>query len=188
MRRKEDIQCLIEALSSTPNKENDARRTVLEMNLTESQVFNEWVKNIGMEERDENVYYAARDAARYLNGQLEATDIVPDIVLPSAEYDIDEDVISISVKDFNALVERVAKLEKIMETFSHNESRVKKPNKDDLISIGEATRLYNVNYKTFLRWIQNGWLSAVDKGKYHFVSVHEIESNPKLMHYINERR
>lgn len=187
MRRKEDIQCLINALLATPNKENDARRTVLEMNLTESQVFNEYVKNIGMEERDENVYYAARDAARYLNGQLEATDIVPDIVLPSEEYDLDEDVISISVNDFNALVERVAKLEKIVMTYEHNESRTRQP-KDDLISIGEATRIYNVNYKTFLRWIQSGWLSAVDKGKYHFVSVHEIESSPKLMQYINERR
>jgi len=191
MKRKEEVQCLIDALSAMPSKENDARRQVLELNMTEKQVFDEYVKNIGMEDRDENVYYAARDAARYLAGQLEATDIVPGIKFPDERNVMPEDTI-MKFKNFSALITRINMLEKNQTRLEKKIIRLQKalklkieeekineggPIGSDLVTIAAAAKFLHKGISTIYTRIKNKTLKTETISGRMYIRLSDISKN-----------
>ena len=74
MRKQEEINRAAAILRKKGDRISVAQAEVLEKRRTETQLFKEFVLSVGEEKKDEQFFYALRDAARYAAGGMELED------------------------------------------------------------------------------------------------------------------
>ena len=114
MRSPVEINQAISYLKGKGGRTAEEQIKVLEAQMSESQVFNAYVVNVGEESKDEALYFAAREAAQYLSGIIEIEDLIPEYetIVPVVVTELKADTISVDSKVLNALLKRLDDQEK----------------------------------------------------------------------------
>lgn len=117
MRKKQEIKKGIAILRMKGDKISLLQAEVLENGHNESQVFATYVASVPEEDKDETVFYACRDAARFAAGRLSLEELIPDADRYPVTVDRPEpkERQSVSVREFEALKRKVALLEGFVE-------------------------------------------------------------------------
>ena len=87
MRKQQEIDQAIRLLEQYGGEWNHVQRSILETKQNETQVFEGYIKNVYEEENNEALYYAARDAARWLSGKLGLYELIPDLSTEALDKD-----------------------------------------------------------------------------------------------------
>lgn len=115
MRKVNEINQAVAILRKKGDVVSLEQASVLSNRLNERSVFDKYVTNVPEADRSEEMFFAARDAARYLKG-----DISLDVLLPGleevtgeavAEEEEEAGTVTLSRKDFNSLLNRIERLE-----------------------------------------------------------------------------
>ena len=116
MRSPAEINQAISYLKGKGGKAAEEQIKVLEAQMSESQVFNAYVVNVGEANKDEALYFAAREAAQYLSGIIEIEDLIPEyetiVPVPVVTKELKADTITVDSKVLNALLQRLDDQEK----------------------------------------------------------------------------
>lgn len=87
------------------------QREVLEEKRSESWVFNRYVRDVPEDERNETLFYAARDAAQFLAGKIGISSICPDLE-DGPEDEEQEETITLSLSEYKKLLRRLDRVER----------------------------------------------------------------------------
>ena len=113
MRKQQEINRAVAILRKKGDRISVAQAEVLEQKRTETQLFKEFVMSVGEEKKDEQFFYALRDAARYAAGGMELEDLIPDADKYPADEQAGTDAgsVTLSWKEYNDLLLRIERLE-----------------------------------------------------------------------------
>ena len=192
MRTKEEIRQAIEILDCKDDSQSKAMAEVLRSGMTERQVFEKYVMGTPEAMRDEAVFFAARDAARFAKGDFTLEVLIPDadVVLEkinagkAAEEVPEEDTgtVVLSRVDFNRLLERVERLERWMELYCKKVPGKRGMNPlsgdvdmGDMITQTEACRYLKCGKNTVKRYASRGLIHRYSKGRNTFYNRDELE-------------
>ena len=114
MRTKNEINQAVAILTRKADRLSLVQAEVLQGSMTEQQVFQKYVMEVAEENRDEVVFFAARDAARFSAGHIGLEELIPDVQnMTAADFaaagalgvvDEESDTIMLSRKEFNCLL------------------------------------------------------------------------------------
>ena len=195
MRTNKEISYAVALLRQKGDRISLTQAEVLEKRLTEKVVFERYVANVPAEEKDEAVFFAARDAARYLAGGIALDEFIPDAEGTLAESDIPEldssdgEMILVSKRTLQNLLLRVNRLE-LMAGIRNNQMKIKRKSTttgnmpDDLISQVEVTRLLRCGKSTIKRWADRGYVKKKKKDGRVFYSKKEIRNSQAFKEYL----
>lgn len=144
MRTKNEIRQAVAILTRKADRLSLVQAGVLQAGMTEQQVFQKYVMEVAEENRDEAVFFAARDAARFSAGHIGLEELIPDVQNMTAadfaagacdtEKKTPKEKQTVSLREFEALKRRVQQLEgfvdellkerRISETARHEPCRL----------------------------------------------------------------
>ena len=183
MRKQSEINRAIEHLKAYTDAASRIQVEVLEMKRSETWVFNQYVRDVPEDERNETLFYAARDAAQFLAGKIGISSICPDLEdEPEEEPELDDDAITLSRKEYEKLLKRLERVERRLGLRVGTTDRA--PRKDlseapaDLISQVEACKYIGCGKSTIKRWADKGLLTGYKKGRSVCFSRKEIDRAP----------
>ena len=121
------------------------QREVLEEKRSESWVFNQYVRDVPEDERNETLFYAARDAAQFLAGKIGISSICPDLEDGPEEEQELEETITLSLSEYKKLLRRLDRVERRLGLRVGSLEKVPRKDiseaPDDLIGQADACRL-----------------------------------------------
>lgn len=183
MRKQSEINRAIEHLKAYTDAASRIQVEVLEMKRSETWVFNQYVRDVPEDERNETLFYAARDAAQFLAGKIGISSICPDLEdEPEEEPELDDDAITLSRKEYEKLLKRLERVERRLGLRVGTTDRA--PRKDlseapaDLISQVDACKYIGCGKSTIKRWADKGLLTGYKKGRSVCFSRKEIDRAP----------
>lgn len=195
MRTNKEISYAVALLRQKGDRISLTQAEVIEKRLTEKVVFERYVANVPAEEKDEAVFFAARDAARYLAGGVALEELIPDAEDTLTESDIPEldssdgEMILVSKRTLQNLLLRVNRLE-LMAGIRNNQMKIKRKSTttgnmpDDLISQVEVTRLLKCGKSTIKRWADRGYVTGYQKDGRVFYSKKDIRNSQAFKEYL----
>lgn len=172
----------MKALAYLKDKEDAisvAQHNVLINEMNETQVFNTYMSSLPEEERNEDVYYAARDAARFLTGKLPLSAMIPD---SDDDNDTEEDdTIIIKRSQLEEILKRLERLEKRVGICVETKPLHKAP--DDIMTIEEAAAWVGCGERTISRWAHKGCFTTYRNSGRGYYSKSEIEKSLVYQEY-----
>ena len=78
MRKNQEINKAVAILRKKGDLVSLEQASVLSDRLNERSVFDKYVAGVAEADRSEGIYYACRDAARFLKGELTLDELIPD--------------------------------------------------------------------------------------------------------------
>lgn len=183
MRKKSEIKRAIEALRQKCDHISQAKLQVLEGARSEQWVFNNYVK-IPDEERDEEAFFAARDAAQFVAGKIGISAICPEL---EDEPEEDEETITLSRSEYEKLQKRLERVERRLGLRSQINIESRKPismaNATDLINQAEACKYIGCGKSTIKRWADKGLIAGYTKGQQVFYSKSELDKSKVVIEH-----
>ena len=147
MRKNQEINKAVAILRKKGDLVSLEQASVLSDRLNERSVFDKYVAGVAEADRSEGIYYACRDAARFLKGELTLDELIPD---HEQEDDIEpvEEMITITASEFRELLRRVERLERragLQKKISATKrKRVEDISTDDLIFADRCLQIYRM--------------------------------------------
>ncbi len=193
MRKQEEINRAATILRKKGDRISVAQAEVLEKRRTETQLFKEFVLSVGEEKKDEQYFYALRDAARYAAGGMELKDLIPD----ADKYPVElapvqkKERQTVSYQEYRALMRRMNLLEGIVDELCKERRQraeyQKKPdtNRADFISQEETAKWVGCSRETLNSWQRKGFITGYRKAGRVYYSKSELESSPKVQTFRN---
>ena len=144
--------------------------------------------SVGEEKKDEQFFYALRDAARYAAGGMELEDLIPDADKYPADEQAGTDAgsVTLSRKEYNDLLLRIERLEQWIG-LSRKPATLKPvemPEGMDMTGMlkqNEACQYLNCGKNTIKKWAAKGLVHAWQKGKYVYYSKKELDKKMKRL-------
>ena len=144
--------------------------------------------SVGEEKKDEQFFYALRDAARYAAGGMELEDLIPDADKYPADEQAGTDAgsVTLSRKEYNDLLLRIERLEQWIG-LSRKPATLKPvemPEGMDMTGMlkqNEACQYLNCGKNTIKKWVAKGLVHAWQKGKYVYYSKKELDKKMKRL-------
>lgn len=173
------IQKVMAYLKDKDDAISRAQYNTLLNRMNESQVFSTYMSSLPEEERNEDVYYAARDAARFLAGKLPLSAMIPDSD-EDDENDDDNEIIPVKRKDLENILKRLERLEIRMGLRTRKKTGGMKDMAEapeDLICQAEAIKYIGCGKSTLKRWVQDSLMPAYTDGRRVFYSKEEIKKS-----------
>ena len=173
----------MKALAYLKDKEDAisvAQHNVLINEMNETQVFNTYMSSLPEEERNEDVYYAARDAARFRVGKLPLSAVIPDAEDDDNDTE-DDDTVTIKRRQLEDILKRLERLEKRVGISRESKPFHKAP--DDIMTIEEAAAWAGCGERTIRRWAQKGCFTSYRKSGRYYFSKSEIEKSLVYQEY-----
>lgn len=188
MRKQQEINRAAAILRKKGDRISVAQAEVLEQKRTETQLFKEFVMSVGEEKKDEQFFYALRDAARYAAGGMELEDLIPDADKYPADEQAGTDAgsVTLSRKEYNDLLLRIERLEQWIG-LSRKPATLKPvemPEGMDMTGMlkqNEACQYLNCGKNTIKKWAAKGLVHAWQKGKYVYYSKKELDKKMKRL-------
>lgn len=184
MRKKSEIKRAIEALRQKCDHISQAKLQVLEGVRSEQWVFDNYVK-IPEEERDEEAFFAARDAAQFVAGKIGISAICPE--LEDSPEDVDEDTITIPRSEFDKLLKRLERVERRLGLRVGSVEKAERKDiseaPDDLIPQVEACRYIGCGKSTIKRWADRGLITGYVKGRSIMYSRKELDKSKVVIEH-----
>lgn len=173
------IQKALAYLKDKDDAISAAQYNTLLNRMNETQVFSTYMASLPEEERNEDVYYAARDAARFLAGKLPLSAMIPD---SDDDNDTEEDdTIIIKRSQLEEILKRLDRLEKRVGISRESKPFHKAP--DDIMTIEEAAAWAGCGERTIRRWAQKGCFTSYRKSGRYYFSKSEIEKSLVYQEY-----
>ena len=164
-----------------------AQLDVLENRLKESQVFRKYVVERNKDERDEEVYFAAREAAEYLAGKLDLAALLPDVTDDEMEKAACSGTVTLSFEEYNSILKRLERIEArlSMSSFTNRlpSKQIKGKVSDDLMSQKDVLNYIGYSRTTLLRWVEKGLVTRYKKSRTTYYSKAEIDKAKELADY-----
>lgn len=183
MRKKSEIKRAIEALRQKCDHISQAKLQVLKGARSEQWVFNNYVK-IPDEERDEEAFFAARDAAQFVAGKIGIGAICPEL---EDEPEEDEETITLSRSEYEKLLKRLERVERRLGlrvgTVEKAERKDISEAPDDLIPQVEACRYIGCGKSTIKRWADRGLITGYVKGRSIMYSRKELDKSKVVIEH-----
>lgn len=170
MRKQSEINRAIDHLKAYTDAASRIQVEILEMKRSESWVFNEYVRDVPEDERNETLFYAARDAAQFLAGKIGISTICPD--LDDVQDEDEEETVTISLSEYKGLLRRLERVEKKLGIKKGETAPVK--DISELISQADACRLIGCRKDIIKRWAQKGIITRYQNGRSVYYSRREI--------------
>lgn len=192
MRTKNEIKQAVAILTHKADRLSLVQAEVLQGGMTEQQVFRKYVMEVTEEHRDEEVFFAARDAARFSAGHIGLEELVPDVQsMTAADFSaagalgvVDEEsgTITLSRKEFNRLLARIERLEQwtgLRRKAAPGDCTPlplpEDADMDDLMKQNEACRYLSCSKNTIKGYASRGLVHSYKKGKFTYYSRRELD-------------
>lgn len=192
MRKQKEINRALAVLDRRRDETSRLQADILRNKRTETWVFDQYVRCVSEENRDEALFYAARDAALYLAGKIELQALVPDMdegeVTDAGK--INEMIPGVSREMFDALARHVAWLERqvrSLQTACWIASKKAAGEQTDLIPRLEAIRYVGCSHLLLKQWANRQVVTAYRKGNRVYYSREELDANPVVQEYIRKK-
>ena len=121
MRTKQEIKQAVAILHHKADSLSLIMAEVLQSGMTEQQVFQKYVIAVAETDRNEGIFFAARDAARFTSGHIGLEELIPDVCsMSEADFSAagalgtmveEKGSVTLSCKDYNNLINRIERLE-----------------------------------------------------------------------------
>lgn len=187
MRKQSEINRAIEHLKSYNDAASRIQVEVLEMKRSESWVFNRYVRDVPEDERNETLFYAARDAAQFLAGKIGISSICPDLEDGPEEEQELEETITLSLSEYKKLLRRLDRVERRLGLRVGDVAPAPRKDiseaPDDLIGQADACRLIGCGKTTIKRWANKGLITGYQKGRSVYYSRRELIGSPVVRDY-----
>lgn len=173
----------MKALAYLKDKEDAisvAQHNVLINEMNETQVFNTYMSSLPEEERNEDVYYAARDAARFRVGKLPLSAVIPDAEDDDNDTE-DDDTVTIKRSQLEDILKRLERLEKRVGICVETKPLHKAP--ADIMTIEEAAAWVGCGERTISRWAHKGCFTTYRNSGRGYFSKSEIENSSVYQEY-----
>ena len=172
--KKEIIEDVLNALREKGDPVSLEQCRVIENRWTDIEVFNHYAAGKSDEERDMNLYWACRDAAQFVHGQLDVTALIPEMEdTPSRDEEPDNEpgMVTLSRKEFNNLLRRIEKLERWTGLKRRTEPARLKPlpqdaDRADYVNQNEACRLLGISKRSMRGYADRGEVKAWQDRKF----------------------
>lgn len=192
MRKSQEIGKAIAILRKKGDRISMIQADVLKERRTEVWVFEHFVRDMAKAEQDEEVYCAARDAAQYLTGRIELSELIPGCD-EEEDIEMEEETICVSVSEFQKLLRRVERLERRLKLTKEipvsKRKCVEEAPADDLISQIEACKYVGCSKTTIKRWANNGFITGYVKGINVYYSKGELDRSAVVKeHRLNKEK
>ena len=183
MIKKTSIDAALRLLRAKGDAVSLAQAEVLTDCLNERSVFDKYMARVSEAERDETLYYACRDAARFLQGGLTLEELIPDAADAGADIpatDDRPDTITLSREEFNDLLARVEKLER-WTGLKRKPAPVRLPslppmsNPADYVTQNEAARMMGIGKRSMRGYVDRGEIKAWQYGKFVVYRLRDIK-------------
>ena len=185
MRKQSEINRAIEYLKPLVDKVSRLQVEILENKRSESWVFNQYVRDVPEDERNETLFYAARDAAQFLAGKIGISSICPD--LEDGPEEEEEETITLSLSEYKKLLRRLDRVERRLGLRVGSLEKVPRKDiseaPDDLIGQADACRLIGCGKTTIKRWANKGLITGYQKGRSVYYSRRELIGSPVVRDY-----
>lgn len=190
MVKKEIIEDVLKALRRKGDPVSMEQCRVIENRWTDIEVFNHYLAGKSDGERNMVTYWACRDAAQFVHGQLDVSALIPEMeVTPSQDEKPDNEpgMVTLSRKEFNSLLRRIEKLERWTGLKRKPESPRLKPlpqgaDLNDYVQQSDVCRLTGFDKKRMRGCVDRGEIKAWTKGRYVFYRRKDVESFMKKVH------
>ena len=163
------------------------QREVLEEKRSESWVFIVYVRVVPVDERNDTLFYAARDAAQFLAGKIGISSICPDLEDGPEEEQELEETITLSLSEYKKLLRRLDRVERRLGLRVGSLEKVPRMDiseaPDDLIGQADACRLIGCGKTTIKRWANKGLITGYQKGRSVYYSRRELIGSPVVRDY-----
>lgn len=174
MVKKEIIEDVLKALRRKGDPVSMEQCRVIENRWTDIEVFNHYLAGKSDGERNMVTYWACRDAAQFVHGQLDVSALIPEMeVTPSQDEEPDNEpgMVTLSRKDFNELLRRIEKLERWTGLKRRTETARLKPlpqgaDRADYVNQNEACRLLGISKRSMRGYADRGEVKAWQDRKF----------------------
>ena len=174
MVKKEIIEDVLKALRRKGDTVSMEQCRVIENRWTDIEVFNHYLAGKSDGERNMVTYWACRDAAQFVHGQLDVSALIPEMeVTPSQDEEPDNEpgMVTLSRKEFNSLLRRIEKLERWTGLKRRTETARLKPlpqgaDRADYVNQNEACRLLGISKKSMRGYADRGEVKAWQDRKF----------------------
>lgn len=186
MRKQSQIDRAIEHLKSYNDASSRIQVEVLEMKRSESWVFNQYVRDVPEDERNETLFYAARDAAQFLAGKIGISAICPDLE-DEPEEEEEEETITLSLSEYKKLLLRLERVERRLGLRVGDVAPAPRKDiseaPDELIGQADACRLIGCAKTTIKQWANKGLITRYQKGYNVYYSRRELLGSSVVRDY-----
>lgn len=193
MRKSQEISKAIAILRKKNDRISMIQADVLKERHTEVWVFEHFVRDMTKAEQDEDIYCAARDAAKYLNGKLELEELIPDwekwnayTVVPTERLPSPNEM----WKMIQELSSRVNRLERIISkgrefNIYTSDPQNEKPEYEESEYMLQAVayKYIGCSLTTLKSWKKKGIVPFYRKGGRVYYKKSDIDNNPILNRY-----
>lgn len=187
MRKNQEINKAIAILRKKGDVVSLEQASVLSNRLNERGVFDKYVAGMAEADRDEATYYACRDAARFLKGDLALEELIPDYEPEDDAPEQVDEMITVSASEFQKLIKRVERLERRLglkkEIATTKRKSADEAPSDDLISQIEACKYLGCSKTTIKRWANYGFVTGYTKGLNVYYSKRELDRSAVVKEY-----
>ncbi len=187
MRKQSEINRAIEHLKAYTDAASRIQVEVLEMKRSETWVFNQYVRNVPEDERNETLFYAARDAAQFLAGKIGLSSICPDLEDEPEEEEEQDETITLSLSEYKKLLLRLDRVERRLGLRVGDVAPAPRKDiseaPDELIGQADACRLIGCGKTTIKRWANKGLITGYQKGRSVYYSRRELIGSPVVRDY-----
>lgn len=187
MRSPIEISNALNQLEQYQGNDKEVLLDVITNKMTSEDVFRKYMKEISDEERSVDKYYKARDAAMFLNGDINIESLFPgaEPYNPSAdekEYSsLDAKALKKLLKILSDLQKEVTKLKKAQVKFIPVKHTIN--NKESLISRKEAAEYIGCSVFNLSKWTELELVPAYMIGKKYYYKPSELDDNKQIKNY-----
>lgn len=185
MRKQSEINRAIGHLKACNDNVSRIQLEVLETKRSESWVFNRYVRDVPEDERNETLFYAARDAAQFLAGKIGISAICPDLEYETEEEE--EETITLSLEEYKKLLLRLERVERRLGLRVGDVAPAPRKDfseaPDDLIGQADACRLIGCAKTTIKQWANKGLITRYQKGYNVYYSRRELARSAVVKDY-----
>lgn len=189
MRKQSEINRAIGHLKACNDNVSRIQLEVLEMKRSESWVFNRYVRDVPEDERNETLFYAARDAAQFLAGKIGISAICPDLEDDTEE---EEETITLSLEEYKKLLLRLERVERRLGLRVGDVAPAPRKDfseaPDDLIGQADACRLIGCAKTTIKQWANKGLITRYQKGYNVYYSRRELARSAVVKDYKDSKK
>lgn len=189
MRTTKELKDALMRLSQLPDTpERQAQKEVIRFRQTEKTVFTNHVMKVPESERNESVFYAARDAAQYVTGKI-GLDVLLGTDEPETEDmpDDNTEVVTVPKAYLEGLEQRIERLELRLLKIEGIKSLVRN-DQTERLSSSEACYYIGCSRDTLMRWTKEGKVKAEQQGRYYYYLVSELMGSKIVRTFIRNKK
>lgn len=192
MRKENEIKQALSLLRKKGDPVSLHQAEVISNRLNERGVFDKYVMCVPESERDESLFFAVRDAARFLKGDISLEVLIPgveEIPVSSVPSPVKERKV-VPYLAFQELERKVKQLEKLVDDLCKERRQrseyQKRPdeNRSDFISQQAAVEYVKCTRETLSSWQKKGYITGYRRAGRTYYSKSELESSSVVQNFI----